>query len=772
MVEGIEVSKTVTPDMDAAVLGGTVNFDIHEAKASATGAPLISVLGQGGYNNLITGYNNYKYLASIENRYFDDRLGVFAQGIVERTNHTSDEFGGSYYIMDKVLHPDVVSLSNLNLYFYPRDQRRYDGTLVLDYKLPDGKITLTNLVSQSITNTQYYDETYDLGSSNDIQYEVQNTHNTLNLITNILNYEQTLSSIKVKATLSHSYSENVSPDNWWMSFQQISAGVGSINQNLNPVQIAQSSAAVTDFNNMDFRYNSTWASFNKQRNLGASLDLERGVNLSDLFTVTFKVGGSFKYTDRYYNTDDGSGNIFGAFSATEQVRAQVIAANPWMALPPYNLNPNGTQELPITMFLMQNMNFGKYLNGNYLMNNSANVALISSVMNQITAYGTGVKTAPTGGVNPYLPDVLGSLDNDYTGLERRDAGYIMATANVGPQVTFMAGVRLQGLTTSYTAAHFLNASATDPYPNSLPHTDSTVTEYHGYLLPDASLKYNIFSDLSARFAYTSTLSYPAFNTIIPIMDVYSSSVTWNNFALNPQRSQNYDLQFSLYNNDIGLLSAGGFIKRIDNFIFSQSSFITNPADFPGIPKYTGGYSINTYINDPYRVNVRGIEAEWQTHLWYLPIPFNGLVLNVNYTHIFSSANYPYTSVSNSGYPRYQSIYTDSSYVDQLINQPNDIVNLSVGYDYSKFSVLVSMIYQASVYNSTNFYNSLRSDKTKYTRWDIAVKQGLPWFGIEAFFDINNLNSENDTYLIRGSGFPTSESDYGLTADLGLRWKLD
>jgi outer membrane receptor protein involved in Fe transport len=42
MLRGIEVTKTATPDKDAAVLGGIVNFEIKEAKASSTGAPTLS----------------------------------------------------------------------------------------------------------------------------------------------------------------------------------------------------------------------------------------------------------------------------------------------------------------------------------------------------------------------------------------------------------------------------------------------------------------------------------------------------------------------------------------------------------------------------------------------------------------------------------------------------------------------------------------------------------------------------------------------------------
>ena len=126
--------------------------------------------------------------------------------------------------------------------------------------------------------------------------------------------------------------------------------------------------------------------------------------------------------------------------------------------------------------------------------------------------------------------------------------------------------------------------------------------------------------------------------------------------------------------------------------------------------------------------------------------------------------------TSSGYPKYQSIYIDSSYTDRLQNQPNNNINLSLGYDYQKFAVRVSMN-TSQVFNNTNFYNSLRSDKVKYVRWDLSAKQGLPWFGVEAYVDLNNLNSENDNYTIRGSGFPIQSWDYGMTADLGFRWKL-
>lgn len=775
-LEGIEVFKTVTPDMDAAVLGGTVNFEIREAKATPTGAPSISLLAQGGYNGLMSSYNDYKFVGSIEKRFFGNRFGVFAQGIAQRQNLTSDQFGATYYIPN-IAKPDEIALSSMNLYFYPREEQRYDGTLTIDYKLPNGRITLVNLLSHGNTNTVYHNETYDIGGNgsgitgNDILYGTQYSPNTLNVITDILSFQDRVFSLKVDAKLSHSYSENISPDNWWMQFQQTSAGTGTLPATENPILIARAAQSLVDTSNLVWQNISTWNSFNKQRDIIGSIDLERDFNLSDMVSVTFKIGGMYGFTSRYYNYDDGTGNLNGGFAGT--FRSEIIKQFSWMAQPPYNLNPNGSQNIPYTMFFVPNMNFGNYLNGDYAMNSATNVGLISSLMNQIKILGRNIQPGQTGGVNAYLPDVYGSQSADYSGNEYRSAGYAMATVQIGPQLTVIPGVRYQGLRTSYTAAQFLNAGAPNPYPLPLAHTDSTKVEYHGYWLPDVSVKYDPFLWLSIRAAYTNTLAYPDFNTIIPIMDVNygGKSIVWNDYALKPAQSHNYDLQVSFYDNTIGLLAVSPFLKRIDNLIFSQSTHITNPSLYPGIPGNTQAFALTTFINNPYSVDLWGIETEWQTHFWYLPNPFKGLVLNVNYTHIFSSATYPYTLTLSGGYPP-KTTYTDTTYVDRLLQQPNDIVNLSVGYDYARFSVLVSMIYQSNVYsNSSNFHNSLRSDKAKYVRWDLAVNQGLPWTGLEAFLNINNLNSANDIYLVRGSGFPNSESDYGMTANLGLRWRF-
>ncbi len=766
MLAGIEVSKTVTPDMDAAVLGGVVNFQIREARKTSTGGPEIDFLSQGGYKDIQNAYGNYKFAGSIGDRFLNDDFGVFVQGIVERVNLTADQLGGSYDIQTKKFGvPNPVILNSLNLSFNPRDRRRYDGTIVLDYKLPKGKIDLMNFFSKSDTKTETRSQNYNL-SGNTITFGAGYSPNTLNVIQNILAYKQELFSIKMDAKLSHSYSENISLGNWDMNFLQISAGLNTIPTNEDPLLIAKSGEAKTNLDNMFFNTFNTSDNFLKYRRITGSIDLQKSITLSDLISGTIKIGGQYIYTDRWYNHEQGDGVIF--FDGNADARKAILDAFPWMTQPPYNVNPNGTDRLPIKVFEDPRFSYGNFLRGNYKMGPGTNLGLIGQAIDIIKKIGES-KPAVTSG--DYSPNAYENIASDYSGNEYQNAGYIMAVVNIGSQITLIPGVRYQGLRTTYTAAHVPAAYNNNSYPYPFEHTDTTVSLYHGFWLPDISLKYKPFSWFDIRLAYTNTLSYPDYNAIIPRMDIFLKSVTWNNYLLEPSRSQNYDVQLSFYGNGIGLFTAGAFMKRLDKMLFNPGSItLSDPSRYPGLPDYTRGYTINTTVNNPNRINVWGAELEWQTHFWYLPDPFKGLVMNINYTHIFSKARYSFIFSRVVGYPpRVEHI--DTTYTDRLINQPNDVVNLSLGYDFRGFSTRLSMIYQADVFNGTSFWPELRRSKDKYLRWDFSVKQDLPWLGLSAFFDINNLNSESDTFLVRGTGFPSSEQHYGLTADLGIRWKL-
>ena len=771
-LEGIRVYKTVTPDMDAAVLGGTVNFDLREAKGKPSGAPLISLLSQGAYNNLISTYNNYKFVASAEQRFFDDRFGIFIQGIAQKQNLTSNQLGGTYWQPKKQDEPDVIVLGSLNLAYSPSEQKRYDGILTLDYRLPDGKLSLLNLVSHGKTSHETHSETYNLSNYGDnIALGTELSFNELDVITNILKYEQRIGSFKADVKLSNAYSDNHIPRGWRLVFSQLSAGTNKISNKLSPVKIAEEAKDLINLDKMYWQGNSIWSSLNKQNETQASVDLMRKFNLSQMISLTLKGGGQYRYTTRDYDFDAGFGSLYSGAAAG--FRYDLVQALPWLTQPPYNFDVNGAKYFNIAGFYDPNMNFGKFLQGDYSIHSAVKTDVIDDIMDTIKSIGEAA-TQPAN-VPSYEPDLYSSIASDYSGHEVRGAEYLMGTFNIGPHITLISGVRYQSLKTSYKAPQFIgNADMPNPYPNPIKHTWVTHDKYHGYWLPNISLKYSPFYWLSVRSAYTTSLAYPDFNQAIPRIDVSSNSghwAVWNNVALKPAYSNNFDFQVAVYNNEVGLFAVSPFLKRIDDLIFSQSTFITDPSRYPGLPDFTKTFKLDTYINNPHRVDIWGIESEWQTHFWYLPGPLSGLVLNINYTHIFSEATYPYTKTVLSPVYPFLPTYVDTTYTDRLLEQPKDVVNLSVGFDYKQFSILASMIYQAQVYRGTHFYNALRSDKTNYLRWDLSVKQGLPWSGLEVYFDLNNLNSEEDIYAVRGSGFPNSISNYGLTGDLGVRLRL-
>lgn len=765
MLEGIQVSKTVTAEMDADVFGGTVNFELREAKSGQFGRPIVSLLSQGGYNNLDNAYNkynNYKYVGGIESRFMDDLLGVFAQVDVERKNLTSNELGASYTFNQKDPQSKTdywttgLTLSNI-----PRDRQRINGALVVDYAVPEGKFKLTNFVSSGNTDVRSRQENFDILNTR-YNYTLGYSYSKLSILSNSLDYKQSLPVFNLRTKLSHTYSETKSPNDWSVTFMQKDAT--GLNQfisapNINPQDIQR--GATSSLGTTYLRSIQTTDGFSRERALAAAIDLDRDINITDLITANLRIGGKYRHQTRSYdfNLIGQGGGSFVDLSAVPIT--SLIFKNFGL---PQSVNPN---EVPMTSFADANYNYGKFLNGDYQMGAPLDFAKISEIVEL-------VKKNAYLNVPAYAPDDYNSTSFDYSGYEDRSAFYLMSIINLGPEITLIPGVRYEHLKTNYTAAQGqVNTMATVLYP----HIDTTVVQKHENWLPSVSLRYKPFSWFDIRLSYSQTLAYPDYNAIIPRISVNGNNIDYNNNRLKPSHSTNYDVYLSFYENAIGLFTIGAFTKQIDDLIFENRTHVTGAAAAQYGPperiwKPAGAnqtYFIDTYINSPFRIDNYGMELDWQTHFWYLPGPLSGLVFNINYTHIFSEATYPYLLQIKQG--RVIS-YIDTSYTERLLDQPNDILNMSLGFDYGGFSARVSMLYQTHIFTATDLYPQLRTNTSAYRRWDLAVKQDLPWFGLQIFGDLNNINGATDISVIQGGGgVPRSQQDYGMTADIGLRLKL-
>ncbi len=755
---GIEVIKAITPDMDAAVLGGVVNFDLRKAvKSTHQLIPNFGFLAQGAYNALKDTHNDYKFVASGENRYFGNSLGVYAEASAEKRNLSDNELGVSYVLNDKS-HGDagIPDLNTLNLTDAFRIRQRYNGTLVLDYEREGTSVGMMNFISTSGTKATMRSETaYILNGSRQLNYGLTGADTKLNVMTNLLSVRTSIPLFQTDIRLSHSLSETRNPGDATFNFIQdragFSGGVGQQVSKLPPSVIAtyiQPNDTTTWLDNLSNTSQAT-----KEQIYQAKVDLEHDFNISDLLTARLKFGGMYQNRARSFTLSQRSGSTI--YDGGDAVITAFMNAHP-------GLITNGVG-LSMANFVYNGYSYGNFLNGDYAMAYPLNDGLMWNLVP--IALRNQASTVIGGG---YKANDLASKVNNYSGDEKRSAGYAMLTLNIGDKLTLLPGARYQDLATRYTAGR-----ADMTVPGGI-YSDTTVSGDHGYLLPMAHVIYKPLEWLQVHFAYTNTLNYPDYSVVTPRYMITTGSVVINNPRLEPATSENLDLVVSAYSNSLGLFTVDGFRKRIKNLVFYSHTWVTSLTAFPELPQKPGNlWQLTTYVNSPFPVDLYGLETDWQTHFWYLPEPLSGLIFSVNYTHIFSQAHYPKT-IYNVTYDESGNTVTDivdTSYTSRLLNQPNDIINLAMGYDYRGFSVRVSMYYQDNVFMQPSFWMQERVLSAKFTRWDLSVKQDLPWYGLQVYLNLNNITSMNDVSINERTSYPASEQRYGSEAQLGLRFRL-
>jgi outer membrane receptor protein involved in Fe transport len=318
---------------------------------------------------------------------------------------------------------------------------------------------------------------------------------------------------------------------------------------------------------------------------------------------------------------------------------------------------------------------------------------------------------------------------------------------------------------------------------------------NSFLLPMVQAKYNIFDWLDVRYSFTTTVARPDYHQLSPHITMSNDRLNvWaGNPRLQPARSFNHDLQFTLHGNDIGLISIGAFFKTVRGFTYYTQYRLHRAYDPitrityvipPGIdsiftyqigatPPNNGAW-LYSYINSPYDAFVRGIEADIQMRFWYLPEPLNGMVLGVNYTRISSSATYPWRDDRARTDPvtRLTTVtIIDSSRTGRLIWQPDDVLNAYVGLDYRGFSGRVSFVFQGNSVSNIGRFAEEDGFTKDYFRIDASARQMLPIEGLQLFLDITNINARKNQSAQASIGAFTNEQNYGLVANLGVRFTL-
>ena len=357
----------------------------------------------------------------------------------------------------------------------------------------------------------------------------------------------------------------------------------------------------------------------------------------------------------------------------------------------------------------------------------------------------------------------------------------MTDLDIGSQLNVIAGGRTETNETTYYSR--------EGYDHALPHwifTGETTKHKrkNSFFLPAFFLNYKPTPWLSIRYANTNTLTRPDYISIIPLMRVSTGSIRsidWRNKFLEPGRSKNLDLSLSAHEDKLGLVTISYFEKNIQNLIYSSGSRVIFEDDtlaYGMTSNLVNDQIINYTLNNPNTVFLKGWEFDYQTRFWYLPGLLKGLVFNANYTQTSSEVKYPLTYIESEfdwSVPGVVKSNVDTIYVDRLLDQPNKIINFSLGYDYKGFSGRLSMLYKDDVFMNTNFWPELRQITDEYRRWDLSMKQELPIKGFDIFLNISNLTDAIDVNRYRGKNSSgdnlKSEQHYGKTIDAGFRYSF-
>jgi len=771
MLKTISVYKSLTPDMNANSIGGTVNMELREAPSELH----TDLMWQSGYTAKSSTYGNYRAVASVSKRFFDDLLGVYVLGNIESYDRDADNMQGSYSISETKVGSNgymPVTVTNVQLNRHIETRNRYGGNLILDYKLPSGSIKFINMYTR--LNSDYKDYRTILNYQNgDLTFRYREGDNDVDVALNSLGYSNDFGFMSVEVKAANNYSRNNLPYSPQFDFTQ-TKGVGSARANTIPEDLVNqinyrgvSGTTLTSISLFSTDY--------KENGQTYKVDLKFPFTFGSDISGYFKTGGQYDYKQHKNRQGTPYMNLKGGNDFTNNIITAVMDRFPGLVY-----------DSAAAAFLASNFTsndkdlYDTFLDDKFgQMLWIGDAGMITNLVDYISgepSFSADYSTVanPGGWYNGYFQ----TLTNTYKYIEKYSAAYAMAEVNWN-NLMVVGGIRFEQEKTLYEA--FNIADGREPrYQTYYP---VTVYPQNKFWLPMVQARYNATDWFDIRYSYTQTLARPDYHQLSPHFTINQPRNTiWaGNPELRPAHSYNHDVVLTFHNNELGLFSVGGFYKEIKDFTYSTqyALYESAPEGLATMSTFTlAGVSPNkgamlySYMNTPYISKVKGIEVDLQTRLWYLPNPFNGIVLGINYTHIKSEATYPWRDARTTyiGRTAVTAVF-DSSRSGRLINQPNDILNAYVGYDYLGFSTRLSFLFQGNSVSYVGNFGEQDGFTRDYFRIDASVRQILPWYGIEVYLDLNNLNSESNKSAQQSIGGFTSENFYGLTANLGVRYRM-
>lgn len=265
--------------------------------------------------------------------------------------------------------------------------------------------------------------------------------------------------------------------------------------------------------------------------------------------------------------------------------------------------------------------------------------------------------------------------SSFQGSERIYAGYVMNTVDYG-RLRINLGLRIEATRSAYTG----HAAAKDTAGAT---TVSVVNGSQNYadVFPSAQLRFAADQNTNIRLAVTRGIARPNYSDLAPHLQGNLGAIYKNQYSnlragnpnLRPQRAWNYDLLVERFlPSGGGVVSGGVFYKSLTDVILDRNFIYQGP-----MTAFDGYYG--TEPENGGAGHLVGVEANWVQHFPFLSGALAGLGFDVNWTHTSSKVL----------------VDPASGRTAPLLRQAPDIGNAALLYDHGAVSARFAWTYNGA-----------------------------------------------------------------------------
>lgn len=355
------------------------------------------------------------------------------------------------------------------------------------------------------------------------------------------------------------------------------------------------------------------------------------------------------------------------------------------------------------------------------------------------------------------------LASNYKAKEVISAGYLGLKQNITEQFSFNAGVRVEHTSINYTGNIVEDEE-------DLKGSVSLKNNYTD-ILPSINLKYKLDNNTVLKAAFTKSLARPKYYDLVPYFNINPNDLELSagNPALKPVRATNVDLMFEKYFKTVGLVSGGVFYKKVNDFFYTALDYSYTQTefskDFPGVsnPIAAGENWRFTQRRNGTGADVMGAEIAFQRQLDFLPGIWKGFGVYANYTYTYSKT---------------EGIYIDGEKVRSDVKLPGaapHMFNASLSWENKRTVIRLSGNFTSSYVDD--------SDDAGYTEDSFTDRFYDKQFFLDAnasyaitpkwrlFAEANNLTNQQLRYY-QGVRSRTAQSEfYGRRFTLGIKFDI-